>query len=84
MPLVVTEIEAVVAPVFHKYEVPSDAVNILVSPKQKLVPLDEVIEAINASGSVITTEAEVSQPLASVIVNWYGPAGKFVVEGEIV
>jgi hypothetical protein len=42
---------------------------VLVSPKQKLVPLEEVIVAIKASGSVISTEAVVSHPFASVIVN---------------
>ena len=70
------------APVFHKYEVPSDAVKVVVSPKQKVFPFEEEIEAVNGFGSAIVTEALAVHPFASVTVNSCVPADRFVCEGE--
>lgn len=69
-PAVVAEIEAVVAPVLHKYDVPALAVKVTLPPEQKLVAPPAVMFATGAAFTVMAVPAEVDeQPEAFVTSN---------------
>jgi hypothetical protein len=69
-PAVVAMIEAVVAPVLHKYDVPALAVNVTLPPEQKVVAPPAVMFATGAAFTVMAVIAEVDeQPEAFVTSN---------------
>lgn len=67
-PAVVAVIEAVVAPVLHKYDVPALAVKVTLPPEQKVVGPFAVMLAFGAAFTVTTVPVDVAEhPLAFVI-----------------
>jgi hypothetical protein len=69
VPLVLTVIAAVVAPVDHRYDVPPLAVRVRLPPVQKVVGPDGVMVAVGSALTVTVFEAGAEvQPFASVVV----------------
>ena len=69
MPLELTVIDDVVAPVDQRYDVPLDAVRVTLPPVQKVVGPPAVMVAVGLALTVTTAAADVAlQPLAFVTV----------------
>ena len=81
MPAVDTVIAAVVADVFHKYDVPPVAVNTVDVPEQMIL-----LPVIAAVGNGLTVKARVAvavQPAALVTVTVYVPAVDTVIAAVV-
>ena len=69
MPLELTVIDGVVAPVDQRYDVPPDAVSVTLPPAQKAVGPPAVMLAVGLAFAVTTVGDDVAaQPLALVTV----------------
>ena len=61
-----TEMEAVFCPLLQEYEVPPEAVSVVVSPLQ--ITLSPVMAGVGSGFTVTVTEVAAEHPLASVTV----------------
>jgi hypothetical protein len=74
VPLVLTVIAAVVAPVDQRYDVPPEAVSVTLPPAQKVVGPDGVMVAVGSGLTVTVCDAGAElQEFASVTVTVYVP-----------
>jgi hypothetical protein len=75
VPLVLTVMAAVVAPVDQRYDVPPEAVSVTLPPAQNVVGPEGVMVAVGSGLTVTVCDAGADvQPLASVVVTVYVPA----------